>query len=90
MADTTLIGEGRTQTTCLGCGQTDDHPKCNTILNDGQHSAMHFHMDCHAAVTPPCPVCSAVMAAGGAGKTGATLLAHITAEPTSTTQEARA
>lgn len=89
MADTP-IGGGRAETTCLGCNQTDDHPKCKNILNDGRHTFVHFHMDCHAAATPPCPVCSAVMAAGGAGKTGATLLAHITAEPISTTQEARA
>lgn len=34
-------------TTCLGCGQEDDHPKDNVYVG-GDKPWVHWHMDCHA------------------------------------------
>lgn len=31
---------------CVGCGQTDDHPRHVIALRDG--TTMDWHMDCHA------------------------------------------
>jgi hypothetical protein len=66
-------------TTCVGCGQVDDHPKHVTVVNDGQHTDVRWHHDCHAAANPPCSVCASIMEAGAAGKTGEDLRAHIVA-----------
>jgi len=35
--------------TCIGCGQTDDHPKHRIALRDG--SEVIWHHDCHAIAT---------------------------------------
>jgi hypothetical protein len=66
-------------TTCVGCGQTDDHPKHIDVRDDGQHTDVRWHMDCHAAANPPCPTCTSIMEAGATGKTGEDLRAHIQA-----------
>lgn len=42
--------------TCLGCGQTDDHPKHVHVQPD--HSETAWHMDCHARANPPCEPCT--------------------------------
>jgi hypothetical protein len=57
--------------TCLGCSQTDDHPKHGVGLPDG--STAYWHNDCHATVTG-CKVCSANAAQGLKGDE---LLNHI-------------
>lgn len=41
--------------TCIGCAQTDDHPR--HVLNVGDVD-ISWHMDCHAIATG-CPVCKA-------------------------------
>lgn len=41
---------------CIGCGASDDHPRCVVILPDGNAAA--WHMDCHILVTG-CPICKA-------------------------------
>jgi len=66
-------------TTCVGCGQADNHPKHVTVVDDGKHTDVRWHMDCHAAANPACPTCTSVMQAGAAGKTGEDLRAHIQA-----------
>lgn len=50
------------QSTCLGCGQNDDHPKHLVGLQDGSTAA--WHMDCHARATD-CATCSANVADKG-------------------------
>jgi hypothetical protein len=47
--------------TCIGCGQTDDHPKHRIALRDG--SEIVWHHDCHAIATGD-PVSAAVAAKG--------------------------
>jgi len=42
--------------TCIGCMQTDDHPRHVVALTDG--SEVNWHMDCHAAATG-CLSCTA-------------------------------
>lgn len=59
--------------TCIGCGQTDDHPKHQVGLQDG--STATWHMDCHARATD-CAVCDANVAEKGDIK-GADFRAHI-------------
>lgn len=44
------------QRTCLGCQQTDDHPKDQVVLADG--NSVFWHMDCHAIATG-CKSCAA-------------------------------
>jgi hypothetical protein len=41
---------------CVGCGQTDDHPRHVHALPDG--STANFHMDC-CAIIRRCEVCKA-------------------------------
>jgi hypothetical protein len=48
--------EGKAVRLCIGCGQTDDHPRHVTT---GQQP---WHMDCHAMATG-CEVCTAQLAA---------------------------
>lgn len=45
------------QRACLGCGQTDDHPKHVVGTLDG--NAVAYHFDCHAATESGCPSCAA-------------------------------
>ena len=42
--------------TCIGCTQTDDHPRHVIALGDG--SEVNWHMDCHAIATG-CASCAA-------------------------------
>jgi hypothetical protein len=59
--------------TCIGCEQTDDHPKHVIALSDGNEVA--WHNDCHAIATG-CAVCAAT--AGSAdGLKGDKLREHI-------------
>lgn len=60
--------------TCMGCGQTDDHPKHDAVQRDG--SSAHWHFDCHARVDPPCESC-AWQAKDANGATGEAMQAHI-------------
>lgn len=43
-------------TSCVACGQTDDHPK-DVVCMAGDKVA-RYHHDCHALMEPPCPSCS--------------------------------
>ena len=70
-----MIGGDRPMRTCIGCGQTDDHPRC--IVQITATEDVTWHPDCHqiAAGDMDChPQC-----AGGAheGKTGLAMLQHI-------------
>ena len=56
---------------CLGCGQTDDHPRVLAINTDG--STSYWHHDCHARTTGD-PVSAAV---AESGLTGDELREHI-------------
>lgn len=42
---------------CLGCGQSDDHPRHITVVADGTEVA--WHMDCHALTG--CEVCQSTL-----------------------------
>jgi len=61
----------RVSFTCIGCGQTDSHPKHQVGLVDG--STAYWHNDCHATVTG-CQVCAAN---ASQGLKGDELLNHI-------------
>jgi hypothetical protein len=60
--------------TCLGCGQTDDHPRHVITMPD--HSEVGWHMDCHTRANPPCEVCKSQIA-GAKGATGHELREHL-------------
>lgn len=62
---------------CIGCGQTDDHPHHRIDVGGGQEVV--WHNDCHARATPACPVCKAVTDSHGGTLTGDALRAHIAA-----------
>lgn len=62
------------QRTCIGCAQTDDHPRC--IEDRGDGSDITFHMDCHKIAYGALP-CHAVLDSGGAGLHGDELRSHI-------------
>jgi len=47
--------------TCLGCRQTDDHPK-HLVVVGPSHEHVSWHYDCHAIANPPCPLCVDVLA----------------------------
>lgn len=59
---------------CLGCGQTDDHPR--HVIHLGETEAA-WHMDCHARTNPPCEVC-ADQIREAEGLTGHALRDHLT------------
>lgn len=42
--------------TCIGCAQTDDHPRCLWATPDG--ALVGWHMDCHVIATD-CAICKA-------------------------------
>lgn len=60
--------------TCIGCTQTDDHPRHVVVLPDG--SEVPWHMDCHRLITG-CDVCAA-QTKGAKGLTGDALRGHLT------------
>jgi hypothetical protein len=41
---------------CVGCAQSDDHPRCVVATPDG--ATVTYHMDCHAIIAD-CAVCKA-------------------------------
>ncbi len=45
--------------TCIGCAQSDDHPRHVLATPDG--AAVTWHMDCHA-IASDCEVCKAQIA----------------------------
>lgn len=59
--------------TCLGCTQTDDHPR-HVIDLDGVNLT-NWHPDCHAQITG-CENCAVLVKSAG-GKTGEALRTHI-------------
>lgn len=59
---------------CLGCGQTDNHPKHQAVQPDG--SSAYWHLDCHSLVDPPCESCS-WQVADAKGAKGTVLQQHI-------------
>lgn len=60
--------------TCLGCGQSDDHPKHVVTLPD--HSEVAWHNDCHSRAHPPCEICAHVVTHSD-GRQGQELRDHI-------------
>jgi len=62
-------------TTCIGCGQTDDHPKHVVVVN-AAHDSVAWHMDCHAHASTACEVCDAQTALA-AGAKGDALRTHL-------------
>lgn len=63
---------------CIGCGQSDDHPRHEIVVADGQHTSVLWHMDCHAAAG--CEVC-ADQIKGAKGAQGDKLRAHLVSLP---------
>lgn len=59
--------------TCIGCTQSDDHPRHVVALADG--SEVTWHQDCHALATG-CAVCAATVESA-AGLKGDELRSHI-------------
>lgn len=59
---------------CLGCGQSDDHPRHQVVLPPDMTS-VYWHMDCHAQVTG-CEICKPVVQSAQ-GKTGDDFRKHI-------------
>jgi hypothetical protein len=69
------MAESLVVTTCLGCGQRDDHPKHQIVIN-AEHESVHWHMDCHSRVDPACELCAA-QTATAEDKIGAELREHL-------------
>lgn len=59
--------------TCIGCTQTDDHPR--HVLDTGTGDQVTWHMDCHELATG-CEVCKEQIAASKGAK-GAKLREHL-------------
>ncbi len=59
--------------TCIGCTQTDDHPR-HIVWMPGDVETT-WHMDCHVLATG-CDVCERQLADAG-GATGDALRAHL-------------
>lgn len=59
--------------TCIGCEQTDDHPRHVISLADG--SEVNWHQDCHALATG-CVACTATVGTAE-GLKGDALREHI-------------
>lgn len=59
-----MIGGGRPVRTCIGCGQTDDHPRCVEWRDED----ITWHHDCHqiAIGDAPCHTQMSKRAADGA------------------------
>lgn len=62
------------QRTCVGCGQTDDHPRHVIATSDG--NSVNWHMDCHAASDAGCESCAA-QKDGAAHLVGDEFRAHV-------------
>lgn len=66
--------------TCIACGQSDNHPKhrhdpgFGPVVGD-----LFFHMDCHSRMNPSCEICTTQIA-HAAGATGDALRTHLTGE----------
>lgn len=58
---------------CLGCGQSDDHPRHVVVVQDG--TEVPWHMDCHAMTG--CGICTEQIS-GADGATGDALRQHLT------------
>ena len=76
MASTELIGDGRAVRGCIGCGQSDDHPR--HVLDHGADLPILWHLDCHA--NSGCESCAAQTNGLTQGQTGSKMLAHIQKE----------
>jgi hypothetical protein len=61
---------------CIGCTQTDDHPKHQVVTTSGE--SVFWHMDCHVLATG-CDLCEQ-QTKGARGATGEALRAHLTRE----------
>jgi hypothetical protein len=87
MADVQIPNPSRNITTCVTCGQTDDHPKCHFVdiaikvpFGGGESVAQVIsgpirHMDCC-----PCDTCVRIIGNAG-GRRGFALLDYITSNP---------
>lgn len=63
---------------CIGCGQTDDHPR-HIIVLEGGEKEVGYHMDCHVAQTG-CELCATSLAPIADGTTGDALRAELVKE----------
>lgn len=73
--------------TCVGCGQTDDHPKHVLVVDGVTHESVAWHMDCHRLSDAGCLPC-ADQTAGAEDLKGAELREHIVANtPTPEAEE---
>lgn len=59
---------------CLGCGQSDDHPKHQVVIPPNFDSVF-WHFDCHLKITG-CDLCAPTVLSAK-GKTGDDLRKHI-------------
>lgn len=73
MASNELIGGGRALRGCVGCGQTDDHPR--HVIDSGADLPIVWHLDCHA--NAGCESCAAQTKGLTAGSVGSKMLDHI-------------
>lgn len=62
------------QRTCIGCGQTDDHPR--HVVSMSNDIEVNWHMDCHI-IAQGCEVCQRQLV-GAEGLTGDALREHLT------------
>lgn len=60
--------------TCLGCSKTDDHPRHQEMLPDG--NMVGYHLDC-CAIVRNCESCRAQLADGPEGAQGDELRAYL-------------
>jgi hypothetical protein len=60
--------------TCIGCAQTDDHPRHVIATSDGAN--VSWHLDCHV-IAGKCEVCTGQLADAPAGVTGDALRAYL-------------
>lgn len=66
--------------TCIGCAQSDDHPRHSIVAADG--SLITWHLDCHA-IAGSCEICRAQLADAPQGAKGDELRDYlITTGPT--------
>lgn len=75
-AANTDIGGDRPKRTCIACGKTDDHPRCQVDIGGG---TVLWHMDCHFMVHGPLP-CHPLITDAATAPKGADLLAEIMGE----------
>lgn len=67
-----MAGQSNPIRTCIGCTQTDDHPRHTMVQGDVDVS---WHYDCHAIATG-CEICKGVVA-GSKGVTGDKLRTYL-------------